>query len=668
MGQEQHKSKYKSYNYSSKSDDEEEENYAKNDKGKSDDKDSDKEEGNSIILHQIKETLNQMNLSDKEIIENIKFISDNIKKLVIINKIITNIKNAGLYDLSPGDILAKIVPESELIDETPNPKYGPLEMKTLKLLKCLVAPEYILPELWQELFKLKCSDKAIKKLFIQSEIESLIVNYSTWKEKSKEYYSNLININNYEEYLKDYEEYKKNERLEKINEIIDFAKNTDVYNLAPFRVIKKYYPDHPKYFYYPKKWEDLKDFDCDDDKIEYLLDVMKWVDGEKKRENYRKLEQKENERRIRENERILKEKEEKERQEKEIEKENIRKKLRKDIVKYMKRLENLKIPSKKVIANKNYYCDNLSLFEEIDKILRYVDLGAFNNRLSPRAVYKKAYSYERFKEDNWKDLINLGYTKDEYNNLFTAVYIEYIKCVIAEYDKTRNYDYYDDLININNYKEYDKKRNKLVDIDNIIFNADDHSKYIEKNSSYLSSEEYSEAKKRIQEYKDYKQNYLNVWDEEKLKNYKEPLLNFRNLIHERITEKEKAEEEAREEEERARRRENYNYSNSSKNYSSSSSNSSSTASKNNDMKKAYVCLCQNCKNSCVGCQRKIKNTEIGVSKAFGLHIKCKGGSCYICGKSNSTVKERNSSYLCKSCYRSNKYDPTKCLSCKKSYK
>ena len=664
MGQEQHKSKYKSYNYSSKSDDEEEENYAKNDKGKSDDKDSDEEEGNSIILHQIKETLNQMNLSDKEIIENIKFISDNIKKLLIINKIITNIKNADLYDVSPGDILAKIVPESELIDETPNPKYGPLEIKTLKLLKCLVAPEYILPELWQELFKLKCSDTAIKKLLIQSEIESLIVNYSNWKNKSKEYYRNLINQNNYEEYLKDYEEYYKTERLEKINKIIDFAKNTDVYNLTPFLVIKKYYPDHPKYLYYPKKWEDLKDWNCDDDKIEYLLGVMKWVDGEKKRERYRIFEKQENERRIREN----KEKEEKERQEKEMEKEKVRKKLRKNIVEKMKRLKNLKIPSKKVIENKDYYCDNLSFFEDIDRIVKYATWGGFNNRLSPRAVYKKAYSYERFKEDNWKDLNNLGYTEDDYNNLFTAVFIEYVKCELAKYDKTRSYDYYDDLININNYKEYDKKRNKLVDIDNIIFNADDHSKYIEKNSSYLSSEEYSEAKKRIQEYKDYKQNYLNVWDEEKLKNYKEPLLNFRNLIHERITEKEKAEEEAREEEERARRRENYNYSNSSKNYSSSSSNSSSTASKNNDMKKAYVCLCQNCKNSCVGCQRKIKNTEIGVSKAFGLHIKCKGGSCYICGKSNSTVKERNSSYLCKSCYHSNKYDPTKCLSCKKSYK
>ena len=500
MGQEQHKSKYKSYNYSSKRDEEEEDNYSKDDKGKSDDKDSDEEEDNSNILHIIKETLNQMNLSDEEITENIKFISDNIKKLVIINKIITNIKNAGLYDLSPGDILAKIVPESELIDETPNPKYGPLEMKTLKLLKCLVAPEYILPELWQELFKLKCSDTAIKKLFIQSEIESLIVNYSTWKEKSKEYYSNLININNYEEYLKDYEEYKKNERLEKINEIIDFAKNTDVYNLTPFRVIKKYYPDHPKYFYYPKKWEDLKDFDCDDDKIEYLLDVMKWVDGEKKRERYRIFEQKVNEKRIRENERILKEKEEKERQEKEMEKEKVRKKLRKNIVERMKRLENLKIPSKKVIENKDYYCDNLSLFEEIDKILRYVDLGAFNNRLSPRAVYKKAYSYERFKEDNWKDLNNLGYTEDDYNNLFTAVFIEYIKCELAKYDKTRSYDYYDDLININNYQYYDKEKDRLFSIQILLQSSDSSIKYIEENSSYLSSEEYSEVKPTIQDY------------------------------------------------------------------------------------------------------------------------------------------------------------------------
>ena len=103
---------------------------------------------------------------------------------------------------------------------------------------------------------------------------------------------------------------------------------------------------------------------------------MKWVEGEKKR--YRKYEREENERRIREN----KEKEEKERQEKEMEKEKERKQLRKNIVEKMKRLKNLKIPSKKVIENKNYYYDNLSLFEEIDTILQYVHWGEFYNLLS----------------------------------------------------------------------------------------------------------------------------------------------------------------------------------------------------------------------------------------------------------------------------------------------
>ena len=640
MGQEQHKSKYKSYNYSSKSNDEEEDNYSKDEE----------EEDNSIIFHKIKETLNQMNLSDKEIIENIKFIGDNIKKLLIINKIITNIKNAGLYDLSPGDILAKIVPESELVDETPNPKYGPLEFKTLKLLKGLVAPEYILPELWQELFKLKCSDKAIKKLFIQSEIESLIVNYSNWKHKSKEYYSNLINENNYEEYLKDYEEYKKEERLEKINKIIDFAKNTDVYSLTPFRVIKKYYPAHQKYLYYPKKWEDLKDWDCDDDKIEYLLDVMKWVDGEKKRERYRIFEQEDYDRRRR-----------KEKQEKEMEKEKVRKSLRKNIVEKMKKLEYLKIPSQKVIENKNYYCDNLSLFQKLNEILRYVHIGGFYNRLSPRIVYKKAFDYEIIEEEKWKDLKNLGYTQDDYDQLYTAVYIEYIKCLISKYDKTMNYDYYDKLIDISNYKEYDKKKDYFYSCHIDIESCEGAIKYIDENSSYLSSDEYTDVKKHIQDYREYKKIYFNVWSEEKLGDYRGKIVRVNNLIYHRIKEKKKEEEEEEEEP-------NYNYSSSSNNYSSSRSNNSSSNNRNNDMKKSYVNLCQNCKNSCVGCQRNIKSTEIGASKSFGLHNKCKGSSCYICGKSNSTVKERNSSYLCKSCYRSNKYDQTKCLSCKKSFK
>ena len=40
------------------------------------------------------------------------------------------------------------------------------------------------------------------------------------------------------------------------------------------------------------------------------------------------------------------------------------------------------------------------------------------------------------------------------------------------------------------------------------------------------------------------------------------------------------------------------------------------------MKKAYLKLCQEFKNCYIGCKRKLKETEIGASKGFGLHKKC----------------------------------------------
>ena len=330
----------------------------------------------------------------------------------------------------------------------------------------------------------------------------------------------------------------------------------------------------------------------------------------------------------------------------------------------MKYFKNLKIPSQKVIENKNYYCDNFALFDKINNTIEYVNKGGFYDRLSPKTLYKKIYNYELFTEDKWIDLRNLKYKKEDYIKLQIAVDIEYIKVKLSKYDKTRSYDYYDNLIDINNYKKYDIELYKYQ----LIEDAEYYIKNIEENGSYLSSEEYSEAKKHIQEFKDYKAIYSNVWDTDKLSHYKYKFRRLKDLISDRIEkEKEKEENNDDEDEDEERPRRNNNYSSSSSNYSNSSYNNSSS-SRNNDMKKAYVSLCQNCKNSCVGCQRKIKNTEIGASKAFGLHNKCKGSSCYICGKSNSTVREKNSSYLCKSCYRSNKYDPTKCLSCKKSFK
>ena len=126
-------------------------------------------------------------------------------------------------------------------------------------------------------------------------------------------------------------------------------------------------------------------------------------------------------------------------------------------------------------------------------------------------------------------------------------------------------------------------------------------------------------------------------------------------------ERREREEERRERERERRERENRNYKS---NYSSSSSSS------NSDFKKSYIKLCRYCKNKGVCCQRELKGAEIGAGKGFGLHNKCQIDSCFICGttKSSNDIKERQSSYLCKSCYNSQKLDSTKCLSCHKQFK
>ena len=84
---------------------------------------------NSSSCLKIKTDLNQMNLSIEEVKEKFDFYKNNYDKLLKINRIITNIKIANLYDSSPQNILFKIVPLSEI--KTDNPKYGPLEKKTI---------------------------------------------------------------------------------------------------------------------------------------------------------------------------------------------------------------------------------------------------------------------------------------------------------------------------------------------------------------------------------------------------------------------------------------------------------------------------------------------------------------------------------------------------------
>ena len=140
--------------------------------------------------------------------------------------------------------------------------------------------------------------------------------------------------------------------------------------------------------------------------------------------------------------------------------------------------------------------------------------------------------------------------------------------------------------------------------------------------------------------------------DEKYKVFKKELL---RIEREREREEEEERERIRAEQRREQReREQANASNNSK---SNNTNSSSS----NDMKKAYVKLCQNCKNLCIGC----RSSQTKYSKGFGWHKKCQGNNCYLCGKS---AQERGTSYLCKSCYDSHKYDVAKCLSCRGGFK
>ena len=69
-----------------------------------------------------------------------------------------------------------------------------------------VCPEYTLPPTWEELFTLKSSNKAINKLYIQSEIERVAKNHADWKKESLEQWEHIINENNYKDYDKDYKE------------------------------------------------------------------------------------------------------------------------------------------------------------------------------------------------------------------------------------------------------------------------------------------------------------------------------------------------------------------------------------------------------------------------------------------------------------------------------
>jgi len=170
MGQNQNKSKYNNYGNSSSSqrisDKKYDEEWWKNNKKE-----------NEPDFKKIHDELNHMNISLNEIQENYKWYKYNYSNLLKINKIISNIKFANLYHLTPKEIMSKLLGSEE--------------------------NNYTLPHTWEELFNLETSIVAVDKLYIQSEIERVIKNYADRLNVNSKKLEHIINQDNYEEYDND---------------------------------------------------------------------------------------------------------------------------------------------------------------------------------------------------------------------------------------------------------------------------------------------------------------------------------------------------------------------------------------------------------------------------------------------------------------------------------
>ena len=671
MGNKEHSS-YRKYDYysSSKKEDEEDENEYENE-NEADEIDenyiNENTEYSSSNAEKLIKALNEMDYSPEEVKENFDFYKKNFPKLLKINKLVSNIKTANLYNQSPHDILIRLIPESDILDKNLGPEYGELERKTKELLNDYeVLPEYVLPSDWQELFKLQCNDTALDKLFIQSEIERITKEYADLIQSHPNNYKNVINQENYKEYEKSVNEMKKKKieagikELKKleylnvterqirnnikyyfdnysnfftINYIISYIKAKNKYDLTPSEFLKKYYPDYPRHEY-PEEWKDLFKIADKTSKIDYLKEAIDYIERND-------ILEKENE------------KEEKERIKEEAEKGRL-KDIKDNIVKKIKELKHFKIGSEKIKQKKDYYIENYDTFAKIDKMIDLVEEAGFSKK-KPEEIYYKAYNETNCEVNKWEDLFKLKYNKEDIDKLFIATKVEYIKKRLSQY--LESYSYYDSRININNYESYEDKYYKIEDQRKILnriranknkvsnyshFTLDDENKIFNLNKEYEKAHLTAETDmKTLEEF------------DEKYKVFKKELIRIeREKKREEEEEMERIRAEQRREQ-RERERENASNNNSKSNNTSSSSS--------NDMKKAYVKLCQYCKNLCIGC----RSSQTKYSKGFGYHKKCQGNNCYLCGKS---AQERVTSYLCKSCYDSHKYDVAKCLSCRGGFK
>lgn len=733
----------------------------------------------------ILEKLNLMNLSEQDIEDNFWFYKNNLKKLVKINEMINNIESSNFNDLSPQEVLAKIVPENEL--KNINSANVPTE--------------------WKDLFKLETSDEVLDYLYIESKILMLVTEFSSLKNENIDTWLSLIDKNNYQKYEEELEEKKQKElshknilnqlksleyfnkteeeikrynidflcdnleRLIKTDNTIKTAKIGNLYYLTPGEAYRKVTGDSPDHLKLPKRWEDLFDLTIPESKIDILYattkNYIKNKEFEKNRiesnladeKNHLALEFQErndnNNKIIDKNNLIeelkklryfkVKEKEIKKNIEyyldnfeeikkidtiikyakkakvydktpedfikeergtdysfpkkwedlfkldnekwkidmlynslaKKIESQNQRKAQIREkkwtTIDELKKLKYFEFKESKIKENIGFYIDHLDEFKKIDEIL-IMGHEVYNIRNStPMEIYKKSYVIDgdiSFPK-KWTNLFKLNWTTNKLNELYIATKIEKLKYYLSEFklESYLDYKYYDSNIRVDNYKYYEEEFNKYFENYKRLRKMEENVSYI---SSYIDEFYSGNDKKTIKDHIEYlKEKNLNAKSdldrfdiyEREFERVNSQIVKKRDEYWEekkriwREEEREREEEERRERRQRERERENGNYSS---NYNSSSS------SNNSDLKKSYVKLCRYCKNKCLYC----KSDNKGTSKAFGLHNKCQTDSCFICGtsKRSDDIMERQSSYLCKSCYNSHKLDFTKCLSCQKGFK
>ena len=138
-----------------------------------------------------------MNLPEEEIEDNIWFYFQNSEKLIKVNEIINNIKGTNFNNLSPQEVLEKIVPENDYKKINSD---GNVEEKKENDEQTEINPEYIVSYKWEDLFYFEISEKALDKLYIVSVIKKLVNNYTEWKGESQEYWEKKINEENYKNY------------------------------------------------------------------------------------------------------------------------------------------------------------------------------------------------------------------------------------------------------------------------------------------------------------------------------------------------------------------------------------------------------------------------------------------------------------------------------------